>query len=337
MPSPTTGRTVRAIEVVDGRCRATRIPAPPLLPGSVRIAVEAAGVNRADLAQKAGRYPPPPGASPVLGLEVSGVVSEVADDVTAWRVGDAVCALLAGGGYADEVVVDAGHVLPLPAGLDHVQAAAVVEVFATAWLNLQHEGALAGRKGASVVVHAGASGVGTAVVQLCRLAGHATFVVVGSEAKLARCRALGADAGAVRHDEPWLPLAKAWRPQGVDLILDPVGADTFADDLEALAPDGVLVLLGLLSGRHAPCDLGRVLARRLRIQGSTLRARSSAFKARLVAELREEVWPHFATGALRAVVHATFPLEQAEAAHALLATNETVGALVLTRDAAGTP
>ncbi|MCB9665669.1 MAG: NAD(P)H-quinone oxidoreductase [Alphaproteobacteria bacterium] len=320
---------MEAIVVEDGVCVLRRVPAPALPPGCVRISVRAAGVNRADLAQKAGRYPPPPGASPILGLEVSGVVTEVADGVEPWRPGDPVCALLAGGGYATEVVVDARHVLPLPPGVDHVGAAAVVEVFATAWLNLQGEGGLEGRTGARVLLHAGASGVGTAAIQLCRVLGHESFVVVGSDEKLAQCLALGASGGANRHAGPWLPHARAWRADGVDLVLDPVGADTLADDLEVLGTDGVLVVIGLLSGRQAPLDLGRLLVKRLRIQGSTLRSRSDAFKAELVATLRARVWPHFLDGTLRPLVHATFPLAEAEAAHALLASNATTGALVL--------
>lgn len=321
---------MRAVDVIGGRCVVTEVPRPVPGPGEVRIAVHAAGVNRADLVQKAGRYPPPPGASPILGLEVAGTIAEVGPEVTAWRTGDPVCALLAGGGYAEHVVVDARHVLPRPDGLSHVQAAAMVEVFATAWLNLMQEGGLADRPGATVVVHAGGSGVGTAAVQLCRLTGHPVFVTAGSDDKLARCRALGADGGANRHDGPWRHHVQAWRPDGVDLVLDPVGAAYLGDNVAVLAPDGRLVLIGLLSGRTAELDLGLVLSRRLRVQGSTLRSRDAGFKASLIRALRTDVWPHVDDGSLVPIVDRTFPLDEAEAAHAHVASNDTFGAVVLT-------
>lgn len=323
---------MEAIDVVDGTCRLVQVPSPPMRPGCVRIAVQASGVNRADLVQKAGRYPPPPGASPILGLECAGVVTELADDVAGVAVGDAVCALLSGGGYAEEVVVEAGCVLPVPQGLDAVQAAAIVEVWATAWLNLMRLGGLAQRpQGARVVLHAGASGVGTAGVQLLREAGHRAFVTVGSPDKVARCVALGAEGGAVRHDGPWRDAVKAWAPDGVDVILDPVGADYLSDDLTVLAPEGRLILIGLLSGRQAEVDLGRVLVKRLRIEGSTLRARSVAFKSHLLRELADATWAGFADGTYQPILDRTFPLAEAEAAHAHVASNDTIGAVVLTR------
>lgn len=321
---------MQAIDVRDGRCVQVDLPAPALGPGQVRIAVEAAGVNRADLVQKSGRYPPPPGASPLLGLECAGTIAEVADDVVGWSVGDPVCALLAGGGYAGEVVVDARHVLPIPDGLDAIQAAAIVEVYATAWLNLMDLAGLADREGAKVLLHAGGSGVGTAGIQLCRAWGHRAYVTAGSGDKIARCRALGAEDGFVRHDGPWAEAAARWAPEGVDVILCPVGADYLADDVRVLGRDGTLILIGLLSGRSAQLDLGAVLVKRLRIQGSTLRARSADFKADLMGRLREHVWPRFADGTLAPIVDRTFPLHEAEAAHAHLASNTTFGAVVLT-------
>jgi putative PIG3 family NAD(P)H quinone oxidoreductase len=321
---------MRAVDVVDGRCVPVELPSPVPGPGELRLRVVAAGVNRADLSQKAGRYPPPPGASPILGLEASGVVDAVGPGVEAWKVGDAACALLAGGGYAEQVVVDARHALPLPAGVDHVGAAAIVEVFATAWLNLFDEGGLRGRAGGAAVLHAGGSGVGTAGVQLLRAFGHASFVTAGSAEKIARCVALGASGGWNRHDGPWLPAVQAWRPDGVDVVLDPVGGGYLDDDLAALAPDGRVVILGLMGGRSTPIDLGRLLVKRLRVQGSTLRSRDAGFKARLVGALRTEVWPRFADGSLRPIVDRTFPLAEAEAAHAHLASDATFGSVVLT-------
>lgn len=321
---------MRAIDVVDRRCVYTTVDSPALRSGAVRIAVTAAGVNRADLNQKEGRYPPPPGASPILGLECAGTVAEVAPDVTTWRVGDRVCALLAGGGYASEVVVDARHVLPIPAGVTDVEAAAVVEVFATAWLNLMDEGGLRGQRSARLLVHAGGSGVGTAAVQIAKAWGHHAFVTAGDDEKIARCVALGAEGGANRHAGRWADAVSAWAPTGVDAILDPVGGAYLADDLTVLATDGRLVIIGLMGGRAAELDLGRLLVKRLRVVGSTMRSRSDDFKAALVADLRANVWPRFEDGTLKPIVDATFPLDQAEAAHAHVAGNTTFGAVVLT-------
>ncbi len=321
---------MHAVQLDAGVARWVEVPAPALPAGSVRIAVAAAGVNRADLVQRAGAYAPPPGASLILGLECAGTITEVGPGVTRWKVGDTVCALLAGGGYASQVVVDAGHVLPVPSGLSLVDAAAIVEVFATAWLNLMTEGGLAGRTGCRVLVHAGASGVGTAAVQIARAWGHPTWVTVGSDDKVAACVALGAEGGSVRHAGPWLADVQAWAPGGVDLVLDPVGGSYLHDNLQALAVDGRLVLIGLMGGRSAEIDLGRLLMRRLRVVGSTLRSRSDAAKRALVAELEREVWPRFADGTLRPILDSTFPITEVDAAHALVASNKTLGAVVLT-------
>jgi putative PIG3 family NAD(P)H quinone oxidoreductase len=321
---------MRAVHV-DGAQLVWRTTATPeLLPGTVQVRVHAAGVNRADLAQRAGRYPPPPGASPILGLEAAGEVVACSPDVRGWQVGDRVAALLSGGGYAEQIVVPAGHLLPIPEGRSYEEAAAFTEVFATAWLNLQHEGGLRGTTGQRVLLHAGGSGVGTAAIQLCRLWGHPCFVTVGSDDKLARCLDLGAEAGAVRHAGPWLDAVRAWAPDGVQLVLDPVGAGYLADNQRALGLDGRLVLIGLLSGARAELDLGRLLLLRQRVLGSTLRSRDDAFKARLIRELRDEVVPRWASGELRPVLDRAFPIGQAGAAHDYLASNQSFGAVVLT-------
>jgi putative PIG3 family NAD(P)H quinone oxidoreductase len=323
--------THRALDLRDGRLVPVEQPTPAPGPDEVRIAVHAAGVNRADLSQRAGNYPPPPGASPILGLEVAGVVEAVGEGVVQVAPGDRVMALLAGGGYAEQVVCRADATLPLPAGASFVEGAAFPEVFATAWLNLVHEGALhhPARPGASALIHAGASGVGTAAVQICRLLGVPSFVTVGSAAKVEVARSLGADGGAVRHEGPWLPAVRAWRPDGVAMILDPVGAAWLDDNLRALAIDGVLVAIGLLSGRRAELDLGRVLTHRLRIQGSTLRSRSDAAKAALLGELAAHVVPAWVDGRLRPILDQVHPWLEADAAHARMADNVTVGAQVL--------
>lgn len=300
---------------------------PPPGPGEVLLAVAATAVNRADLVQRRGAYPPPPGASPVLGLECSGRVLAVGPGVVDWRPGDEACALLSGGGYASRVRCPAAHLLPVPAGLSLHTAAALPEVWATAWLNLVGEAGL--RAGERVLLHAGASGVGTAAIQLCRALGASCWVVVGSEEKVAACVGLGADGGSLRHGGGWVEEVRAWAPGGVDVVLDPVGGATLAAELPLLATGGRVVLIGLMGGRRAEVDLGRVLTRRLRLIGSVLRARSDEEKATIVAGLRRQVWPGLASGALRPVIALELPIQQAEEAHARVAADQTIGKVLL--------
>ena len=306
---------------------------PALGPGEVRLTNYATAVNRADLLQRRGGYPPPPGASPILGLECAGVVAEVGEGVTRVAPGDAVCALLAGGGYAETVVVPAGQVLPRPKGLSFAEAAALPEVFATAYLNLFEEAGLA--KGERAVVHAGASGVGTAAIALCRAFGNPVFATAGSDEKVERCRALGADAGWNRRRGSFLEPLLAWSEgRGADVILDPVGAAYLADNLAGLAVDGRLVLIGLLGGAKAQLPLAQVLTRRLRVIGSTLRSRSIAAKAAVMDALAARVWPLLERGTIVPAIETVMPIAEADAAHALIATNETFGKVVLAiRDA----
>lgn len=291
----------------------------------VRLRVAWAGVNRADLMQRAGHYPPPSGVTETLGLEVSGTVIEAGPGVETFAPGDRVCALLAGGGYAEEVVVDERQVLPLPEGLGLRAAAALPEVHATAWLNLFMEGALAARE--RVLLHAGASGVGTAAIQLCRAFGHPCFVTVGSQAKLDACVALGADGGWNRHDGSFVPAVKAWG--GADLILDPVGASYLADNQQVLKADGRLVLIGLMGGRRAELDLGRMLMKRQRLIGSTLRARPPEAKGAILDALRTHVWPRLASGEIRPLIDRTWPIRDAQAAHARMQDDAHIGKVLL--------
>ena len=226
--------------------------------GEVKVRVHATAINRADLLQRAGGYPPPPGASPIMGLECAGEVIEIGEGVQRCKVGDAVCALLAGGGYAEEVVVAAGQVLPVPKGLSMVQAAALPEVFATAYLNLYTEGAL--QTAEKVIVHAGASGVGTAAIQLLKQSGNPVFVTVGSDEKLKSCVELGADTGSVRHEGSFAEAATAWAGEpGVDVILDPVGGQYLADNLGVLGLGGRLVLIGLMGGAVTEVSLALLM------------------------------------------------------------------------------
>nr|WP_154743247.1 zinc-binding dehydrogenase [Pseudomonas karstica] len=310
---------------VEGHVEWVESPSPTCDVGQVRIRVAAAGLNRADLLQRAGLYPPPPGASQVLGLECSGVISEVGAG-SSWQVGDRVCALLAGGGMAEEVVVDARHVLPVPEGLSLAEAAALPEVYSTAWLNLFQLAAL--KPGEKVLLHAGASGVGSAAIQLCKAFGSPCWVSVGSADRLAYCEALGAQGGVVRTDG--IESLNDFAP--FDVILDPVGGNYAALNVKLLALDGRWVLIGLMGGREAPLDLAKVLAKRVQLLGSTLRSRDEQLKADLLSDLSQHVWPLFAEGRLNPQLAKTFPILDAEAAFAELATNQISGKLVLVID-----
>ncbi|NMY04550.1 zinc-binding dehydrogenase [Pseudomonas sp. WS 5059] len=316
---------MKALQGVEGHVEWVETPSPTCDVGQVRIRVAAAGLNRADLLQRAGLYPPPPGASEVLGLECSGVISEVGAG-SSWQVGDRVCALLAGGGMAQEVVVDARHVLPVPEGLSLAEAAALPEVYSTAWLNLFQLAAL--KPGEKVLLHAGASGVGSAAIQLCKAFGSPCWVSVGSVDRLAYCEDLGAQGGVVRTDG--IESLGDFGP--FDVILDPVGGNYAAINLKLLARDGRWVLIGLMGGREAQLDLAQVLAKRVQVLGSTLRSRDDQFKADLLSDLGQQVWPLFGEGRLSPQLAKTFPITDAEAAFAQLSTNQISGKLVLVID-----
>tara|TARA_A100001037_G_scaffold42814_1_gene33862 strand:- start:53963 stop:54922 length:960 start_codon:yes stop_codon:yes gene_type:complete len=298
---------------------------PELEIGQVRIRVHATALNRADLVQREGGYPPPPGASPILGLECAGEIMEVGEGVSSFQVGDAVCALLAGGGYAEQVVVPAGQVLPVPSGLSLAEAASLPEVFATAYLNLYMEAGL--QRTERVLVHAAASGVGTAAIQMCVATNNPVFVTAGSDEKVEQCIALGADAGWNRKAGSFLEAVTRWGE--VDVALDPVGANYLADNLACMAVDGRLALIGLLGGAQTDINLGALLMKRVRLIGSTLRARSVGYKSRVMEGLRENVWPEIEAGNIKPVVHAVLPIAQAGQAHALMAADENFGKIVL--------
>ncbi|MGE0495121.1 MAG: NAD(P)H-quinone oxidoreductase [Vulcanimicrobiota bacterium] len=300
---------------------------PNLTPGvgEVLIATHAAGVNRADLVQRQGHYPPPPGASEILGLECSGRVEQVGAEVDPAWLGREVCALLAGGGYASQVVCPVGCVLPVPERLSLTEAAALPEVFATAYLNLKLEGQL--KEGERVLVHAGASGVGTAAISLCAAWGNPIFVTVGSADKENRCRALGAQQTANRHEGPWGTAVRAWG--GADVILDPVGASYLESNIFALRPGGRLVNIGLMGGREGTLPLGPILTKRLTLKGSVLRSRSVKEKTELVERLAAEVWPLIESGQVSPVIDTVMPLQEAEQAHLRMSSNLNVGKILL--------
>ncbi len=301
---------------------------PKAGPGEVLIRVHASAINRADLSQRQGGYPPPPGASPILGLECAGEITAVGEGVSRWRVGDSVCALIAGGGYAEFAVAPEGSVVSIPDGLSYVEAASLPEVFATAWINLFMEAGLAA--GEKVILHAGASGVGTAAIQLCKNFGNPCFVTAGSNDKIKACLDLGADAGGNRHEGSFFDKAKAFAgEQGVDVILDPVGGAYFEDNLRLLALNGRLVLIGLMGGRSAQIDLGRLLIKRARVIGSTLRGRANEEKAQVMAALEEKVWPLIETKTIKPIIDTTYDIADIEAAHSRVASDQTIGKVVL--------
>ncbi len=315
---------MRGLQAVGGVLSWRTEGAVALAPGQVRVAVRAAGINRADLLQKAGHYPPPPGTTDILGLECAGEVIEVCGP-SRWAVGDRVCALLAGGGMADEVVIDARHLLPVPQGMSWEDAAATPEVFSTAWLNVFELGAA--QPGEKVLIHAGASGVGTAAIQLCKALGNPCWVSLGSQEKLDTCKALGAQGGVLRHDG----IASLKDAGPFDVVLDPVGANYAPDHLDLLAVDGRWVVIGLMGGREATLDLAKLLVKRLQLTGSTLRTRSADFKAGLLERMEQRLWPLFESGQLKPLVARTYSFEQAEDAFAELARDQIVGKIVLVK------
>jgi len=301
---------------------------PALGPGDLRIRVAGAGVNRADLLQRRGMYPPPPGASPLLGLECAGEVVEVGASLRGWQTGARAMALLAGGGYAEQVVVDAGSALPVPRALSDAEAAALPEVYLTVFLNVFQLAALPAQ--GSLLVHGGGSGIGTAAIQLAKLAGSRVLVTAGSDEKCARCRELGADVAVNYRTEKFLDAVRAaTNGAGVDVVLDSIGAPYLADNLSSLALGGRLVLIGLMGGAQAEINLGALLVRRLSLIGSTLRARPLAEKAALVAAFRARFGADLEAGRIRPVVDRVLPFEKAGDAHRLLQASDHFGKVVL--------
>jgi NADPH:quinone reductase len=295
----------------------------------VLIQVEAAGVNRPDVMQRRGLYPPPPGASDIPGLEVAGTIVRVGEGVTQWRKGDAVCALVTGGGYASLCVAPAPQCLPMPNRLDAVTAAAIPETFFTVWTNVFDRGRL--RAGESALFHGGSGGIGTTAIQLAAARGARVFATAGSDEKCRACEALGAERAINYRTTDFVEaIQSATGSKGVDLILDIMGGSYTPRNLAALAVDGRLVQIGLQGdGASVTVDLWRVMSRRLTITGSTLRARTVAEKGAIAAALQAEVWPLIEQEKVKPLVQRTFPLGEASAAHALMESSAHVGKLVL--------
>ncbi|MDE2150621.1 MAG: NAD(P)H-quinone oxidoreductase [Gammaproteobacteria bacterium] len=294
--------------------------------GEVLVEVACAGVNRPDVLQRAGSYPPPPGASPILGLEVSGRIAAVDAGCRRWRVGDMVCALVPGGGYAEYCVTPEAHCLPVPDGLSPAEAAGLPETYFTVWASLFGQGRLSA--GQTALIHGGASGIGVAAIQLARAFGARAATTVGSADKAGLCRELGADPVINYREQDFVAVL---RRCGVhpDVVLDIVGGSYTARNLEVLARDGRLVQVGLLGGAQATVPLGLVLAKRLTITGSTMRGRTIEEKAAIAGELEQKVWPLFAAGRLHPVLYRVFPLQQVVQAHRLMESGAHFGKIVL--------
>jgi NADPH:quinone reductase len=324
---------MRAVEIAEPGgpevLRPVRRPVPAPGAGEILIRVAAAGVNRPDALQRAGAYAPPPGASDLPGLEAAGEVAMVGPDVARWRVGDAVCALLPGGGYAEYVVTPADHALPVPAGLKMIEAAGICETFFTVWTNVFERGRLVA--GESFLVHGGSSGIGTTAIQLASVRGARVFATAGSAEKCAACERLGAERAINYRDEDFVEIVRdATGGRGVDVILDMVGGSYLPRDVKALAPEGRLVMIAFLGGPKAELNFAQVMTKRLTITGSTLRPQSVEAKARIAQALEREVWPLIASGRIGPVMDRTYPLEEAAAAHARMESSAHVGKIVLT-------
>jgi NADPH2:quinone reductase len=297
--------------------------------GDVLIKVAAAGVNRPDVIQRYGKYPPPPGASDIPGLEVSGHIAGRGEGVVAWRDGDAVCALVSGGGYAEYCVAPQVQCLPPPDRVSLVDAAAIPETFFTVWTNVFERGRLAVRE--TMLVHGGSSGIGTTAIQLGRAFGSRVFTTAGSDEKCAACTALGAALAVNYRTSDWVAaFTDATHGRGVELILDMVGGDYVARNLNLLAVEGRLVQIAFLQSARVELDLMQVMRRRLTITGSTLRPRSPEEKGAIARQLHERVWPLFTKGEVRPVIHARFPLHQAADAHRMMEAGTHIGKIVLT-------
>jgi putative PIG3 family NAD(P)H quinone oxidoreductase len=308
-----------------------KVPDPVCGEGEVIVDVVATAVNRADLLQRQGFYPPPPGASEILGLECSGIISEVGAGVLGWAVGDEVCALLSGGGYAERVAVPAGQLLPRPAGVELATAAALPEVACTVWSNVFLLARL--RRGESFLVHGGSSGIGTMAIQLAARAGARVFTTAGTATKLDVCRELGADVGINYRDEDFVErVQQETDGAGVDVVLDNMGAKYLMRNVDALATGGRLVSIGMQGGTKAELDLGKLMRKRASVHATTLRSRPATgpgSKAEIVAAVLHDVWPHVERGAVRPVVDRRLPIAQVGEAHRVVEASEHVGKVLL--------
>lgn len=321
---------MQAIEIVaPGKLVETHRPLPTLLANEVLIRVEAAGVNRPDIMQRQGLYPPPPGASDIPGLEVAGTIAGLGDEARHLQLGDRVCALVTGGGYAQYCAAAAELCLPIPKGITAIQAAGLPETFFTVWSNLFDRAGL--QSGETLLVHGGGSGIGVTAIQMAKAFGVCVFVTAGSSRKCAFCRELGADAAINYREQDFVEEVSALTSgKGVDVILDMIGGDYFPRNLKSMAFDARLVQIAIQGGPKAEINLLQVFLKRLTITGSTLRARDNAFKAAIAGKLREHVWPLLESGDIHPVIDTVLPLVEAAGAHALMESSRHIGKIILT-------
>ncbi len=295
----------------------------------VLIKVYAAGVNRPDVYQRKGNYPPPKGASPdIPGLEIAGVIEQVGKDISRWKVGDKVCALLTGGGYAEYCAVAQGQCLPVPGNLSFEETASLPETFFTVWSNVFDRGQL--KNNETLLVHGGSSGIGVAAIQMAKALGHTVYITAGSEEKCRFCESLGAERAINYKTENFAAVIKEISSgKGVDVILDMIGGDYVQPNIKSLADDGRLVMINMMLGKDVQVDLSVVMSKRLTITGSTLRSRDVSFKSAIAANLEKHIWPLIASGKIKPVVSTVFPLEKGADAHALMESGDLIGKVVL--------
>jgi NADPH2:quinone reductase len=303
-------------------------PTPQPQENEVLIRVMAAGINRADLLQRQGKYPPPPGASPIIGMEVAGEIAVTGNKVSRWKVGDKICALLTGGGYAEYAVAPEGQCLPAPPNLSMAEAAALPEAIVTVWANLFETAAL--KSGETALVHGGSSGIGTTAIQMVKLSGAKIFVTAGSDEKCAACKKLGADLAINYKKEDFVAvIERETSGRGADAVLDMVGGDYVLRNLAALAPFGRHVSIAAQQGRQATIDIALVMQKRLVITGSTLRARSKEEKARLMHDVEKNIWPWVISGAFKPLIYKVYPIKNAAEAHKVMESGAHIGKIVL--------
>ncbi len=322
---------MRAIEVQSGKLSPVECPVPKPSAGQALIKVMAAGVNRPDVMQRKGLYPPPLGASDILGLEIAGIIAAISDNSSTLAIGDKVCALVTGGGYAEYCLASASLCLPIPENLSYAEAAGIPETFFTVWSNMFDRGHL--QQGETLLVHGGSSGIGTTAIQLAKAFGANIIVTAGSSAKCQFCRDLGADAAINYHEQDFVSeINQITQGAGVNVILDMIGGDYFPRNLQCLAVEGRLVQIAVQKSPKSDINLLPVMLKRLTLTGSTLRARDDTFKSDIASKLLKNVWPLFASGRIKPIIHSTFALSDAVKAHGLMESSQHTGKIILMVD-----
>lgn len=319
---------MRSYKIQDSILHLTDIPTPTCPNDNVIIQVKAAGVNYADILQVAGKYPPPTGVDNIPGLEVSGVITEVGRNVTDWQIGDKICALVSGCGYSEYIAIPANHLLPIPSNLDYIEAASLPEALCTVWLNLVDKGDL--RKGQSVLIHGGSSGIGVAAIQVAKHLGATIFTTARTASKCNKCTELGADYAINYQEQDFVEICKAnTGGKGVDLILDMVGGAYTPRNMKAIAPYGIIISIACLGGAKAEINLGALLMKNITMMGSTLRGCGDKRKAHLIADIKNNIWPIIENSKFIPVVDKVYPFEQAQDAHNYMQQSNHIGKIIL--------